>query len=128
MRCSRSARRNSKRHDVANEDYGRFRIEATKLGARLFRNNVGLFKTADGRKIKTGLCNGSSDLIGWTPVTITPSMVGQTVAIFLAVEVKSATGELEPDQKDFIRSVRSAGGIAGVAVSPEELAFILQRQ
>lgn len=56
-------------------------LAASRLSNRLFRNNVGLFKTIDGRIIKTGLHNGSSDLIGWTQVKITPDMVGKTVAI-----------------------------------------------
>ena len=45
--------------------------------ARVFRNNVGLAWRRDGAPVRFGLCKGSSDLIGWTPVTID----GNTVAL-----------------------------------------------
>jgi hypothetical protein len=42
------------------------------------------------------------------------------VDVFLAIEVKSETGRLRPDQENFIQVVRSAGGRAIVARSVEE--------
>lgn len=93
---------------------------ASQLGSRLFRNNSGVFKTLDGRAIRTGLCTGSSDLIGWTPLVITPLMLGRTVAIFTAVEVKSDTGRVSPEQLSFIDTVLAAGGFASVVHSEEE--------
>ena len=92
---------------------------------RLFRNNTGKLKDLTGRWVEFGLCVGSSDLIGWTTREITPDMVGQTVAIFTAIEVKKATGTTSPEQQNFISRVREAGGIAGVARSPEEARDIL---
>lgn len=70
--------------------------------------------------IRMGLCNGGSDLIGWSTVTITPEMVGRTVAIFSAVECKAAGGRVSEEQANFIEQVRKAGGIAGVARSDAE--------
>lgn len=95
-------------------------VALARIGARLFRNNVGLFELKDGRRIRTGLAVGSSDLIGFHPVEITPAMVGRRVAVFAAVEVKSGTGRLRPDQASFIAAVRAAGGIAFVARSEDE--------
>ena len=45
--------------------------------AVLFRNNRGLFMTLDGkRKVRAGLeVPGSSDLVGYRSVTVTPDMV-----------------------------------------------------
>ena len=103
----------------------RIQLRATELGARLFRNNVGSVTYTDRhgqpRTVKYGLHVGSSDLIGWTPVTITPEMVGRTLAVFTAVEVKTLRGKASPEQITFIEAVRRAGGIAGVARSPDEL-------
>lgn len=73
------------------------RLEASRLGMRLFRNNVGACKDETGRVIRYGLCNDSaqmnktvksSDLIGIRPVIITPDMVGHTIGQFVAREVK----------------------------------------
>jgi hypothetical protein len=96
----------------------------------LFRNNVGLAYTGDvkrhgngtitienARPIKFGLCKGSSDLIGWTRIQITPEMIGRTVAVFTAIEVKSATGRASKEQKNFIKRIHDCGGIAGIARS-----------
>ncbi len=89
-------------------------------GCRLFRNNTGAIKDDEGRLVRFGLCKGSSDLIGFKPVTITPDMVGRTVAIFTAIEVKTPTGKPTPEQLHFIDRVKQLGGIAGVARSVED--------
>lgn len=68
---------------------------------------------------------GMSDLGGWKTVTITPGMVGQRVAVYVAIEVKAERGRLRPDQVTFLDTVRAAGGIAGVARSEAEAAAIL---
>ena len=81
----------------------------SSLGVRLFRNNVGLFTTDTGSKIKTGLCNGSSDLVGF-----------DSKGKFIAIEVKTKTGKLSEDQSRFIDVVNSVGGIAYVARSTDE--------
>ncbi len=87
---------------------------------RIFRNNVGLFTTNTGAKVKTGLCKGSSDLIGWHTVEITPDMIGKKIGIFLAVEVKSSKGRASKDQLNFRDKVNEAGGIAFIARSDSE--------
>lgn len=87
---------------------------------RVFRNNVGQLEDRDGRIVRYGLCNGSSDLIGWHRVTITPDMVGQSVAIFTAIEVKQPGKYPTKEQRAFIDAVQHAGGIAGMARSEQE--------
>lgn len=63
---------------------------------------------------------GQSDLLGWRTITITPEMVGAQVAVLVALECKRTTGgRTSADQARFIDTVRRAGGIAGVANSPE---------
>jgi hypothetical protein len=70
--------------------------------------------------VKYGLVEGGSDLIGWRTVIITPEMIGKPVALFLALEVKTATGKPTPEQENFIRAVRKAGGLAGVVRSCDD--------
>ena len=93
-------------------------------GCRLFRNNTGAIKDANGRLVRFGLCKGSSDLIGMKSVTITPEMVGQKVAIFTAIEVKTASGKATPEQLNFVSRVKALGGIAGIARSVEDVLAI----
>lgn len=101
-------------------------------GARVFRNNVGtgwvgkVIRRAEGqitldqpRPLEAGLCTGSSDLIGWRSITITPDMVGKTVAVFTAVETKTRFGRLSPDQANFLRVVHDAGGVAIIATNDD---------
>lgn len=90
----------------------------TRSDARLFRNQVGsLPDPRTGRLVTFGLARGSADLIGWRTVTITPDMVGQRIAVFTSIEVKTPTGRLAPTQQAWLGAVRGAGGIAGVARS-----------
>jgi|LakMenEpi03Aug12_release.lakeMendotaPanAssembly.Ray.scaffolds.fasta_scaffold45299_10 hypothetical protein len=86
---------------------------------RLFRNNVGLATTRNGHTIRYGLCTGSSDLIGWTTREITPEMVGQKVAIFTAVELKTKNVRVTPEQWIFLEQVKKAGGIAILHREPQ---------
>lgn len=94
---------------------------------RLFRNNVGTALYPDGSRVRYGLCPGSSDLIGWRSVTVTPDMVGKPVAVFTAIEVKRSHGHArkQAGQQPFVDAVRAAGGIAGFARSEAEAAALL---
>lgn len=103
--------------------------------AKLFRNNVGQgwvgkhtrlddgsVLIANPRPLHAGLHNGSGDLIGWTPVTVTPDMVGQTLAVFTSLEVKTTRRNSRPnaDQKHWRDTVRAAGGIADIVRGPDD--------
>lgn len=85
-------------------------IAASRKGARLFRNNVGVGRVSNDKKIRFGLFKGSSDLIGWTKD-----------GKFLAVEVKTEKGILTKAQQRFLLAVIKAGGIGIVALSVDDL-------
>lgn len=74
------------------------------------------FSLSDGKPVV-----GTSDLVGWTSVLVTASMVGQRVAVFTAIECKKSTGGVKSDaQRTFLSNVIKAGGIAGFASSPDD--------
>ena len=100
------------------------RLAVGRGPVRLWRNNTGALKDANGRLVRYGLAKGSSDLIGFTTRTITPDMVGQEVAIFTAIEVKDR-GRATSEQLRFLEVVRAAGGLAGIARSAEEAQAIV---
>ncbi len=102
------------------------RLACSTGATRLFRNNTGTLKDQHGRPVSFGLCKGSADLIGWRTVTVTPEMVGTTVAVFTSIEVKTATGRLRPEQQQWLDAVLSAGGIAGVARSVSDAEALLR--
>jgi hypothetical protein len=105
----------------------RIRLElGREPSLRLFRNNTGsLPDPRTKRPVQFGLCKGSADLIGWKQVTITPDMVGQKMAVFASIEVKTSTGRLTPEQSNWLSVVQAAGGVAGVARSVEDAQQIL---
>jgi hypothetical protein len=104
---------------------------------RIFRNNIGeawqgrispappgpwvagslIIQTP--RLVHFGLASGSSDLIGFRSLTVTPDMVGKKIAVFLSIEVKKG-GRFQKGQREWLAMVSSFGGIAGVAHSVEE--------
>jgi len=101
---------------------------------RLFRNNTGMgwagsvvsrtsnsIHMQDPRPLRAGLVQGSSDLVGWTSVEITPEMVGKKAAIFTAIEAKTGRGKATKAQKLFLEAVITSGGIAGIARTPEDV-------
>ena len=83
-------------------------LAMSKKGYLCWRNQVGLFKTLDGRTVNIGI-KGSSDLMAIKPTVITPEMVGQTLAVFVAVEVKTATGRQSEPQKKWQNAVEKLG-------------------
>lgn len=106
---------------------------ASLIGARLFRQNTGVgwvgrmvsnsagtVVLAGARPLHAGLCKGSSDVIGWTPVTITADMVGKKVAVFTALELKTAGVATTTEQANFVKAVRASGGFAQVVRSVDE--------
>lgn len=94
---------------------------------RLWRNNSGkLPDPRTGRWVQFGVASpGGSDLIGYRTIEITPDMVGQKVAVFTAIEIKTPTGRATPAQRHFIDHIRAAGGIAAIVRSVAEAQRIL---
>lgn len=110
-------------------------IAASRAGHRLFRQNVGMGWTGksevirstrtvtvhpgdvvirQARALHAGLTKGSSDCIGWT-----------SDGRFAAIEAKTSTGRLRPDQVAFIDAVNRSGGVAGFARSSEDALRVL---
>ena len=115
----------------------RIRLEATRKGARIWRNNVGVtpyecpncFEKS--QPVRYGLCNDSkqmntviksADLVGIRPVVITQAMIGSTIGQFVAREVKAGEWQYsgsprEVAQLKFLELVISLGGDAAFANS-----------
>ena len=91
---------------------------ATKL------ENFQILEQADG--VQFGLAKGSSDLIGFKTIKVTPEMIGQDLAVFCSVEVKTNTGQLSEYQHNWLQAVKSAGGIVGVARNVRDALEILK--
>jgi hypothetical protein len=105
------------------------RLEASRLGGRLWRNNNGAGVLQDGSFIRWGLCNDSaqlnkivksSDLCGIMPVTLTSAHVGATFGRFICREVKEAGWKYrgtdrERAQAKWIEMINALGGDAGFA-------------
>ena len=123
-------------------------VKASKLGLRLFRNNTGTGWTGkkmtvskptqvlitpqdivlrNFRPLHTGLCKGSSDTIGWAPVTITEDMVGKRVAVFLGWEFKTLKGRASEFQKNFIDKVNEDGGIGVITYGEDQALDFLEK-
>ena len=128
-------------HDTGNADYLAdmteddvkkvILLKASKLGWRLWRNNVGVLKDERGVSIRFGLANTSKavngelksgDLIGIRPVLITPDMVGKVIGQFVSRECKESHWKYNPrDTRDVAQGrwaalVNSLGGDAKVTV------------
>ena len=93
-----------------------------KLGAMripMFRYQIGTYLASDGSFVHIGE-KGVSDLIGMTPYVVKQEDVGRTIAVFTALEVKTAKGRASETQTVWLDAVKRAGGIAIVARSPED--------
>ncbi len=92
----------------------------------LYRNNRGSVQLPNGGMLTYGVGpNGASDWIGYQSVLVTEDMLGQTIAVFVAIEAKRPGKYGTDAQDEFCEEVRQAGGKAGVVHSVEELARIL---
>lgn len=89
-------------------------VDLSSSGHTVFRANVGLFFTKDGRPVKSGLPTGFSDIFGFT-------REGKPFFI----EVKTSTGRLSTEQTAFIAAMRARGAIAGMVRSSKEALELL---
>ncbi len=103
-------------------------IEATRIGARLFRNSVGMAWTGivkhDGdrviithpRAVTYGFPVGSADLVGWLPCIIG----NHRVPVFASCEVKTKRGRPTAEQTIWHDQVQHHGGLATISRSVDE--------
>lgn len=100
----------------------RLRLGRTQ-GLVLWRNNVGVARYGLNNArgvVKYGLCDGSSDLIG---ILKMPDGLGR----FIALEVKTDSGERTDKQVLFMDLVRQLGGFAAVVRSEDEAVAAVER-
>ena len=118
-------------------------LEHCKLpGAQIWRNNSGACTDETGRLVRYGLGNTSakqnaavksSDLIGITPTLIQPHMVGYSLGVFTAFEIKPTGWTMRPSddrakaQEKFHEIVRAACGFAGFVTDPRDIYRIIGR-
>ncbi len=121
------------------------RNRASDWKARLFRNNSGVLMNEVGVPVRFGLGNESKkfnaqfktgDFVGWFPITITPEMVGKTVAVFANIEAKALGFKIksvypiksrEHAQNKFNNLVEDNHGIAGFASDWQGVDVLVQR-
>lgn len=58
--------------------------------------------------------HGIPDFVGCCPVRITQDMVGKDFPMFFSVEAKADDGRVSPAQKNCIKNIREARGIAWI--------------
>ncbi len=111
------------------------RLEGSRRGEYLWRNNVGALPSDSGRIIRFGLCNDSkninkviksSDLIGVTPYTVKPTDVGGNIGIFTSYEVKKPGWVYKGTSKEkaqlaWVNLIISLGGISKFATGPGDI-------
>ena len=102
------------------------RLEASRKGVKLWRNNVGAIPDARGIPVRFGLANDSQqlnrtiksgDLIGWRPIIITPAHVGIKIAQFVSRECKRPDWKFSGDDHEraqlrWIETIIEDGGDA----------------
>lgn len=124
-------------HDIQNAI--RVHISKNQL-ATLFRANVGeawtgnkINKLLSGsilidhpRRFMTGLPKGFPDLFGLKSVSVTPDMVGKTIAVFTFLEIKQAGKKPTEVQTHMIDFLTAQGAIGGIARSIDDATRILR--
>ena len=114
----------------------RIRLEASKAGCRLWRNNVGALLDSRGVPVRYGLANETSqqnklvksaDLIGIMPVKIRQEHVGMTFGVFMSIECKREGWSFRPNDKRqqaqarWAEIIRSLNGYAQMCTSWDDV-------
>ena len=93
----------------------RIMVALCEAGCVVFRRNVGLFYTQDGRMISIGQ-TGESDLQGH-----------RADGKCFYIETKTLTGPKRKEQEQFVEAMRKSGAIAGFARTPEQAIEIIKK-
>lgn len=106
---------------------------------RVFRNTVGegwvgkvtahekdFLVLQHPRHVTFGLYPGSPDIVGWRSLLITPDMIGERIAQFTGLEVKTRHGRTADVQTRFLAALADAGACCGVVRSPDEALTIVK--
>lgn len=83
--------------------------------AVVHRINVGVWITADGRHVSSGVRPGFSDLFGHR----------RSDGRAFYIEVKRHAGVVRPEQETFLRAMQSTGALAGIAYSAADALKII---
>ena len=119
----------------------RIKLAASKLGAKIFNNPVGIgwlgqFRrhNPDGTvhlsspsRVAFGLMPGSADLIGYLPVEITQEDVGTTFGVFVSLEVKRPGNKPTATQETWLKNAEAAGCIAAVLTNDAQVPEIIKQ-
>lgn len=101
----------------------RVRLQASRIGWRTWRNNVGAGVLSNGSFVRWGLANDSaqlnktlksSDLIGCRPRVITQDDVDSTIGQFVSLEIKEAGWKFNPKDEREVAQARWLGVITGL--------------
>jgi hypothetical protein len=107
------------------------RLEAQRLGAVLWRNNVGAMKDERGVPVRFGLANDSKRI---NEVLKSSDLIGIYLGRFVSIECKepgwvySAMRSHDAAQHAWLQLVRLHGGLAGYATHPKHVEMILAGQ
>jgi len=96
-------------------------LALSQAGHLPWRNQVGVFRSYDdpNRIIKIGT-PGMADIIDIVPVQITPEMVGKTVGVAVAIEVKTLVGKQRKNQQLWQLAAERRGAIYLIARSADQ--------
>lgn len=101
-------------------------LRLSNTDTRLFRMQSGSFRALHSDQVIRVGIPGMSDTIGLRRITVTPELLGRSLAVFVAIEVKSKTGKPHANQLDFVQVVSNLGGYAGIARSVDDARRILR--
>lgn len=95
-----------------------------KAQAKILRH----LEKGDGYWIKTIQTNrnGTHDILGCMPVTITPDMVGETVGVFVSIECKQIGERISPLQVHHQKQLEKAGARVGIAYNLDDALTIVE--
>jgi hypothetical protein len=92
------------------------------------RLQSGVFRAMDNPKqlVRIGV-PGLADTMMVVAVNIHPGMVGKTIGVAVAAEIKTAQGRQSDAQRNWQRAFEARGGVYQLVRSPEQMADLVAR-